>query len=119
VNKAQVTKAQKAALQLEENDFKACLKNKESRRVLSRIIEISGTLQPNTNNNPALLAKAEGSRSVGLYVLSKVLEYDPHAFLEMMKENNALNKRQIAAMAREITEEREDGLNLTEDGNDE
>jgi hypothetical protein len=100
-----------------ESDWKFVLSDEKGRRVLAEIVEASGTLKHNLNSEVILLAKAEGSRIVGLEVLNTILQYKPSAFTKILEENARMSARQKEELIAE--QKKNDELGVYADENKE
>ncbi|MDR2427202.1 MAG: hypothetical protein LBD46_08515 [Endomicrobium sp.] len=95
---------------LRKSDWLYILASPQGRRVLGEVVERSGTLKVNHNENEILLAKCEGSRSVGLDILNTILEYKPSAFTQMLAELASLSNSQQKDLEEQIKKNDDLGL---------
>lgn len=86
----QVKSAKKKELSKRErelDDIRFVLSSDKGQSFLWRYLEACGVYQTSFADNSNLMSFKEGQRSVGLKLLSDIIEADSNKFLQMMKNN--------------------------------
>ena len=68
-------------------DMRSLLKEKWGRRFVWRFLSKAGVFSQSFNADASIMAFNEGRRSIGLTLLSQVMEINPEAYLQMAKSN--------------------------------
>jgi hypothetical protein len=84
--RAKAEHARKILLINEGEDFRWLMSNKRGRRVVWRWLEKTGVYRSSFNHSGSLTAFNEGSRNIGLMLISQVHEFCPEQYLTMLQE---------------------------------
>jgi hypothetical protein len=85
--KAEQAKRERLAQEVEDGDWKWLMDNKRGRRIVWRLLELSGVFRLSFNTNAMSMAFAEGNRNFGNRTLSKIHALCPELYPVMVKEN--------------------------------
>lgn len=77
-----LSRRQRAKLKEQQRDVQLALTHPATRRLLRRVIDISGVFNPNGD---------EGERRVGLWIIAEINNADPHAFAKLL--HDAANEK--------------------------
>lgn len=67
-------------------DLRYVMQDKRGRRVIARILEMTGVDRSSFHTSGSVMAFNEGQRNVGLKLLSQVLASSPDGYSQMMQE---------------------------------
>ena len=88
---AQRSATAKALRQVEANDVKWLMSNKQGRRFISRLIGEAGVYRTTFTGNSETFFK-EGKRSFGLFLISEVVTHAPESYALMQTEARSTNE---------------------------
>lgn len=70
----------------EVDDLKWLMAHPQGRRIVTRLLEETGTMRSSFNHSGSVMAFNEGKRSVGLFITAEVLEAAPEGYFKLLKE---------------------------------
>jgi hypothetical protein len=72
---------------VEADDLKWLMSNKRGRRIAFRLLERAGVWRSSFNTNALTMAFSEGTRNLGLMLLSQITAHCAERYDEMLKES--------------------------------
>lgn len=78
-------------------DMVEALANEACARVLTKVLEYTRLYHANTSNDAAEMARSEGRRMVGLWLLSQMLTADPLAYIRIQQSRYEAQQKRMAA----------------------
>jgi len=79
--------SEREAREIELAELASLLTTAEGRRVMLRLIKVTGFFANTFNQDPITLARNTGGRQVGVWLWDELNEAAPERVIEMMKEN--------------------------------
>lgn len=83
---ARANEAAKQKAKQYENDLKWLMAHKPGRRIMARLLEITGVYRTSFTGNSETFFR-EGERNVGLKFLNDLLTATPEAYVQLLKES--------------------------------